>query len=233
MKRFLNLRFLSALGVIGIIFIASQAFIYYGFYSDTKLARAVEDSRYLIDSIDGEIENPNNPEVTVENISNSSSTNSSSESPNVITQKRNGPDRLIINKIGINAYIQYVGIARSGNIAVPTNFQDVGWYKLGPKPGEKGNAIISGHLDNALGRPGVFYNLKTLAIGDTIKVQNSDGKIIQFKVTKKESYAYTDNASEIFREDGKSRLVLITCSGKWIQSEKSYDSRLVVFAELI
>lgn len=231
MKNILNSRFLKTVGVLGFIFIAFQAFVYYAIYTDGNIAKAVDDGRYYIDTLDGEIESPSNPEITIPEVVAASNDRSA---PSVTAEKRDGPERLIIDSLGVDAYVQYVGIARSGNMGVPTNFKDVGWYKLGPEPGEAGNSVMAGHLDNALGRPGVFSKLYTLTAGDIIKVKNSDGKILQFKVTAKKTYAYDNpDTSEVFNGSSKKRLVLITCGGKWIQSAKSYDERIAIFADLI
>lgn len=232
MKRFLNIKFLATIGIIGLLFTVAQVFIYYSKYDDTTLAKTLEQSQVFIDTLDGEIENANNPDITVEATGGLAS--SQITKPNITSEARNGPNRLIIEKLGIDAFIQYVGISKTGNMAVPTNFKDVGWYKLGVKPGEKGNAVIAGHLDNALGLAGVFKKLQTLQQGDIIKVKNEDGKILQFKVSSTKTYAYNDNnTSEVFTGTGNSRLALITCGGTWIQSEKSYDKRIAVFADLI
>lgn len=231
MKNIFSSRFLKTVGLFGFIFIAFQAFIYYAYYTDSNIAKAVDDSRYYIDALDGEIENPNNPEITV---AQAEASEEGASSPTAIAEKRDGPDRLIIDKLGVNAYVQYVGLARSGNMAVPTNFKDVGWYKLGPEPGEAGNSVMAGHLDNAIGLPGVFKNLNKLEAGDIVKVKNTEGKILQFKVTNKKTYSYNNpNTSEVFEGGAKKRLVLITCGGSWLQGERSYDERLVVFADLI
>src|SRR5258708_38380056 len=60
------------------------------------------------------------------------------------------PDRLDIPVLNIDAAVLQVGIARSGHMAVPPNFTDVGWYKYGSLPGQKGSAVMAGHVDNGL-----------------------------------------------------------------------------------
>src|SRR5260370_365472 len=57
------------------------------------------------------------------------------------------PKRLIISAIGINALIESVGVRSDGDLATPTHnpWDDVGWYSLGPHPGERGSAVIDGH----------------------------------------------------------------------------------------
>ncbi len=145
------------------------------------------------------------------------------------------PSHLVIPSISVNAVIQEAGIASSGRMGVPTNFSDVAWYKLGPKPGEIGSAVIDGHLDTARDANAVFVNLGELKIGDEIAVIDKTGKKIRFRVTEKE--IYDDESAplaKIFDQNGNTaRLNLITCDGVWNQNEKSYDKRLVVYSERI
>jgi len=144
------------------------------------------------------------------------------------------PARLVIPTINVDADVQHVGIAKSGNMAVPTNFYDVGWYKYGTVPGDMGSAVVAGHVDNALSLPGVFKNLHKLKKGDLVHVIANDGKRHTFKVTDLDYYDYDNAPSElIFNQQGAKRLKLITCVGNWIQSEKTYDKRLVVTAEMV
>ena len=44
-----------------------------------------------------------------------------------------------------------------------------GWYEAGTTPGERGTAIVAGHVDNAEG-PAVFYYLGALTEGPTIEI---------------------------------------------------------------
>ncbi|MFZ2886563.1 MAG: class F sortase, partial [Minisyncoccia bacterium] len=143
------------------------------------------------------------------------------------------PDRLVIPAIGIDAAVQHVGINGSGNMATPTNFQDVGWYKYGVVPGGRGSAVIAGHVDNGLGLSGVFKRLPETQPGDDIYVTAEDGTRTHFVVTSVRSYPYTEVPEDIvFNPRGSSRLNLITCEGSWLPESKTYDQRLVVFAKL-
>src|SRR5437868_6418329 len=76
------------------------------------------------------------------------------------------PKRLIITKIGVNAPVELVGLDKQGRMDVPKDANDAGWYDLGVKPGQKGNAVMDGHLDKVNGAPAIFWNLKKLAPGD-------------------------------------------------------------------
>lgn len=143
------------------------------------------------------------------------------------------PARLRVPKLGIDAFVQYVGVNAKGNMAAPSNFADVGWYKYGAVPGFVGSAVVTGHVDNGLGLPGVFKKLDEMKIGDDIYVENKNGTELHFRVVEIQKYPYTLVPLKVlFSRNDLPRLNLITCSGKWLQSERSYDERLVVYAEL-
>lgn len=143
------------------------------------------------------------------------------------------PRRLAIPSLGIDTMVQEVGVNTEGNMGVPSNFTDVGWYKYGVVPGGRGSAVIAGHVDNGLGLSGVFKKLDEIEIGDEIIVEREDGGQLTFVVTGKKSYPYDAVPTEIiFNPAGSQRLNLITCGGSWVKSAKTYDQRLVVFAKL-
>jgi sortase (surface protein transpeptidase) len=143
------------------------------------------------------------------------------------------PVELQIPSLTIDAKVQQVGLTKSGAIGIPSNFTDVAWYKYGPVPGAAGNAIIDGHVDNAVSLPGVFKHLDRLAPGDAIYIVNASGTRLHFIVTKKESLPYNATATEdVFAKGPAANLVLITCGGTWIQSIKQYSERFVVFSTL-
>ena len=143
------------------------------------------------------------------------------------------PQRLRIPAIDVDAAVQYVGVNAAGNMAAPSNFKDVAWYKYGPVPGASGSSVIAGHLNNGLGLDGVFADLKNLEAGDEIMVTREDGSEARFVVTEKRVYPYDEVPGDIvFNPAGPARLNLITCAGKWIKNLKTYNERLIVFAEL-
>lgn len=157
-----------------------------------------------------------------------------SEGNEVIEEQKALPERLYIPKIGVDAAVQHVGLTKKGNMANPSNFTDVAWYKFGPVPGMLGSAVIAGHLDNALALNGVFKKLNELKVGDDVYVTSEDGEKLRFKVIESQIYPYDDAPEErIFNANDAKRLNLITCAGKWLKAEKTYDQRLVVYAELV
>ncbi|MEX2341196.1 MAG: class F sortase [Candidatus Paceibacterota bacterium] len=146
------------------------------------------------------------------------------------------PARLLIPSIDVDAPVQLVGIATSsaGEMEVPDNFTDVGWYKHGPRPGMPGSAVIAGHLNGKDVPRAVFYDLSAVEIDDEIHIIDVTGEVLTFKVVNTRTYAYDSPTEEVFiSNDGKVRLNLITCAGEWIGDEQLYNERIVVFTELV
>jgi LPXTG-site transpeptidase (sortase) family protein len=118
-------------------------------------------------------------------------------------------------------------------MGVPQHSEDVGWYKLGYKLGEKGNAVIAGHLDTVTGAPAVFWNLRQLTPGDTVTISDENKKKLIYHVTDVESYPYNNfPLKEVFGPTSASRLNLITCGGSWNASAHIYSDRVVVYTQL-
>ncbi|MFH0890774.1 MAG: class F sortase [Candidatus Liptonbacteria bacterium] len=146
------------------------------------------------------------------------------------------PARLNIPAIGVSAKIQSVGLSwrNDGTMGIPTNFTDVAWYNLGPRPGMPGSAVIAGHLDGKKVKEAVFYNLGNLKSGDLVEVADGMGKVSRFQVVDSKIYEYNATTTDIFSNDAsKTRLNLITCTGDWIKGQKIYDKRIVVFTEFL
>ncbi len=134
----------------------------------------------------------------------------------------------------VNAKIVPVGVTETNNLDVPPNYVEVGWYKHGPKPGDFGSAVLDGHVDNGASIDGVFKHLKNLKNGDEVYVTAKDGSKKRFIVTKINVYQTNQFPSnEIFYDQSGSLIKIITCHGTFIPSEKTYDQRLVVTAELV
>ncbi len=114
----------------------------------------------------------------------------------------------------------------------PKGPADVGWFYFGPRPGEKGSAVIAGHEGWKNGIPAVFDNLYKLRTGDKIYVKDAKGTTTTFVVRGSRTYGEHDDASGAFySNDGKAHLNLITCEGIWNKATKSYSNRLVVFSD--
>src|SRR3990167_865506 len=100
------------------------------------------------------------------------------------------PSLLSIPRIEVEAPIEPVGIDETGKMELPQDINVVGWYSLGYKPGEAGNAVMAGHLDSTTGEGAIFYNLKQVEAGDEIITSDELGKQYKFEVTEKIIYPY-------------------------------------------
>lgn len=143
------------------------------------------------------------------------------------------PATIRIPRLNIDTKIQQTGLNARGEMGVPTNYTDVAWYKHGTIPGQRGSAVIDGHVDNGLGLAGVFKNLQELKKGDDIYVITKTGRELHFIVEEAVAYPYKSVPLEkLFTRSDDARLNLITCGGAWIKSEKTYDERFVVYTRL-
>jgi len=143
------------------------------------------------------------------------------------------PARLNIEKIGVNAPIAQMGLTSEGNMEVPDDIHKAGWYKLGSRPGNKGSAVIAGHLDGRHGEPGIFSDLHKLQKGDTFSVTDDQGMVSRFLVREARSYPQSAHPPEVFNETSGKHLNLITCIGSWDTAAGSYSERLVVFGDKV
>jgi sortase (surface protein transpeptidase) len=149
--------------------------------------------------------------------------------------RKANPVSLLIPAIGVNALIEKVGVTPGGDLAVPTQnpWEDVGWYRSGPHPGERGSAVIDGHLDRPGGYPAVFWHLRDLQVGNEVTVVDSHGKAFHFHVTGIVFYAPQDAPiQQIFANNSGTYLNLITCAGDWIPGQHQTTLRLVVYTSL-
>ena len=144
------------------------------------------------------------------------------------------PVRLAIPKTSTDAVINPVGVNATGDMDIDDDPTQLAWYKLGPKPGEQGSAVVAGHYGWKDGAPSVFNGIHSLVKGDQITIFDEDGVKKTFIVTRTATYAPNQDATDVFKsDDGKSHLNLITCQGSWIKSDSTYSERLVVFTDYL
>ncbi|MFI8421064.1 class F sortase [Streptomyces sp. NPDC085479] len=144
------------------------------------------------------------------------------------------PTRLRIEKIGVDAPFTSLKIGPSGALDPPpaddTNL--VGWHAAGIAPGERGTALIAGHLDTVTA-PAVFARLGELEAGDSFEVARADGTTAVFVVDSVESFRKDDFPNKRVYDDTPHALVrLITCAGPYDRAAGDYTENLVVFAHL-
>jgi hypothetical protein len=145
---------------------------------------------------------------------------------------RSSPVRLQIAAIGVDSALMGLGLRSDGSLQVPAGGFPAGWYTGGPTPGERGPAVIAGHVD--MNGPGVFYRLQDLGPGDWVMVTRADGSKPVFRVTQVSRYQKTQFPSKlVYGNINHPGLRLITCGGTFNAQTGHYEENLVVFADLI
>ena len=167
------------------------------------------------------------------------------------------PLTLSIPSIGVNAAVIGVGITRTNVMDAPEGsaddpvWQQAFWYRGSAVPGAPSTALIAGHIDDPLGRPGTFANIARLRVGDRIVVHdNRSGLDVRFAVVGSASYPLdqTTDPTVLKRiygtgpvrghwpersRDGRGHLTLVTCAGIFQPAIGTHDRRLAVYATRI
>jgi hypothetical protein len=142
------------------------------------------------------------------------------------------PVRVRLPRLGIASHLERLGIDDDGAIQTPQDWQQAGWYRGGPRPGELGAAVILGHVDSQTG-PAVFYRLRELRPGDEILVTRVDGSVAVFTVDRLEQHRKTRfPTDDVYFPTPTPTLRLVTCGGAFDRQAGSYTDNLVVFATL-
>jgi len=141
------------------------------------------------------------------------------------------PARLLIPRINVDAVVEARGLDSNRNMDIPKNFRDVAWYRLGPAPGQPGNALINGHVNWWTG-DAVFTHLNQVRAGDEITVVRADGGTVRFTVTGKTIVDANARIASLFEPSSVATLTLITCTGVWNPLTQSNTQRLLVSAVL-
>jgi Sortase domain len=143
------------------------------------------------------------------------------------------PVSLRIPALGVSSSLSELGLNADKSPQVPTDYQEAGWYKLGPAPGQMGSAVILGHVDDTKG-PAVFYKLGSLKAGDKVEVNLRDGSIVHFVVTTVATYLKTRFPSQqVYGSHGYSGLQLVTCGGRFNSVTGHYLSNVVVYTTMV
>lgn len=160
--------------------------------------------------------------------------------PTEVSEYTVAPDKpryLSIPSIGIvNSRIMEVGTKSDGALDTPYNIYDTGWYTGSALPGTNGTSVMDGHG----GAPGIgiFGNLPLVAIGADITVVMGDGRSYTYTVVDTATKALGDEANDYMTtafsspEKGKPSITLITCTGDWWLSSRTYSHRFFARAVL-
>ncbi|GAA2309272.1 class F sortase [Streptomyces caniferus] len=147
---------------------------------------------------------------------------------------RSAPKRVTIPQIAVDAPFTQLTIGPTGQLNAPPAGDKnlVGWYKDGAAPGERGSAIIAGHVDTKTG-PAVFLQLESLKPGNSINITREDGIIATFRVDSVETFSKARFPNDrVYADASTAQLRVITCGGAYDRKVRDYVDNIVVFAHL-
>jgi Sortase domain len=170
------------------------------------------------------------------------------------------PLRFRVASLGIDAPVLAVGRTPAGSMDAPEGpassplWQEAFWYRGGSDPGRPGTSTIAGHVDDVLGRPAAFWNIRRLQPGDVVEIADErDGGVLRYRITEAAVYSVTaanspavlqrlygsaaydgDPTERDVAADAVSRISIITCTGTFHRgSSFGYDHRFIAFGVLI
>lgn len=144
------------------------------------------------------------------------------------------PVAITVDRIDACSSLVPVGVDAQRRIEVPPvrTPEQAGWYRHGPTPGERGPAVVVGHVDGDGGR-GVFADLADAVAGDRITITRRDGSLAVFTVTgtvqvSKDWFPTRD----VYGDTAGAELRLITCGGALDGAGRSDEDNVIVYAQL-
>ena len=142
------------------------------------------------------------------------------------------PVAVSVPKLGVRSRLIDLGLEDNGEMEVPEDPADAGWFSGGPTPGALGPAVIAGHV-TWNGAPGVFYRLGTMRRGDRVTVTREDGQTAVFTVSRVERFPKSRFPSgAVYGRIDHAGLRLITCGGTYDAARRTYLDNVIVFAKL-
>ncbi|MFI7182788.1 class F sortase [Streptomyces anthocyanicus] len=144
------------------------------------------------------------------------------------------PDQVSIPAIQVDAPVMGVGLDADGWVDAPPPEDPnlAGWFTGAVSPGEKGTAVVVGHVDNQQG-PAVFYGLGALKKGNKVEVHRQDGKTAVFEIYGIEVFEKNNFPGDrVYGSKGSPELRVITCGGGFTK-QNGYDGNVVAFARLV
>ncbi|MGF0312971.1 class F sortase [Rhodococcus sp. IEGM1428] len=140
------------------------------------------------------------------------------------------PARLSAQTIELDEPLIGLGLTGDGQMQVPSDYDGVGWFTGGGRPGVIGSpTVLAGHVDSTTG-PAVFDRLSELRPGDVVTVADETGGRADYRVDRIGDYGKAEFPTAlVFGAVAADEIRLITCSGDFDRSVGSYERNLVVY----
>lgn len=144
------------------------------------------------------------------------------------------PVSMAIPAIGVQSELLSLGLRENKSLEVPPDGPGApaSWYNGSPTPGDRGPAVLLGHVNAVGGGPGVFADLRSLTPGTLITVQRADGSTATFTVDRAAAYSKNNFPTlEVYGNTSAAELRLITCDG-YDPATGLFDDNYVIYATL-
>lgn len=149
--------------------------------------------------------------------------------PQPIPETEVVPVSVRIPAIDVDTPLEDLERDESGVLQPPVVPESAGWFTAGTVPGDRGPAVIAGHVDSGV-EGAVFRDLDELRPGDEILVEMSDGETLTFVMDRSAVVPQAQFPStEVYGPVPEPQLRLITCH-TFDDGSRRYVDNLVVFA---
>ena len=124
------------------------------------------------------------------------------------------------------------GVARNGQMALPSKPTVAGWYRFGPDArAARGSIVVAAHVDSLEHGLGPFVALRDLRRNAVIRLTDAKGRTTVYRV---DSVRHVRKAAlshqAVFDRSGPRRLTLVTCGGSFDTRTRTYSDNVVVIA---
>lgn len=154
----------------------------------------------------------------------------SASGPRELTRSEVVPVRVSIPAIGVDSDLEDLPVV-DGVMQPPVAPERAGWFSAGTVPGDRGPAVIAGHVNSGVANP-VFRDLDQMKPGDRIEVTLSDGSVQAFRMDYSRIVSQAQAqfpTSDVYGPVPDAQLRLITCH-TYDPAQVKYVNNLVVFA---
>lgn len=147
-----------------------------------------------------------------------------------------GPYRLVIDKLGVDAPVATFGLDENQVPQVPYERDVVAWYNFSSLPGTGSNAVFAGH--KTWRGDAVFLELEELVVGDDIVLRSEDGDLLLYRVSQTEFVDPADReALRWMQATDTDSVTLISCGGEFFATDTfagaDYTLRVIVRADRV
>jgi LPXTG-site transpeptidase (sortase) family protein len=134
--------------------------------------------------------------------------------------------RLVIPKIGVDAFFEERGMDANGVMQDPTGREKVAWYNFMSLPNGGKNVFLAGHVQYS-GTPAVFAKLGELEAGDEVIIVVG-GAEFHYAITWKDYRSKAEAIYSVTDQVDTEVVTLMTCAGDYVPGAADYSHRWIL-----